>query len=408
MFPVRMLCLLLALACLGTVCLPAAATQVDCDTVYCFTAQDFSQGEDPLMGICITQLPQGTGALFLGTRLLQPGDILTAQQLSQVTFRPAVTQEAAEAAVCYLPIYQDRVEQAETLTLSIRGKTDHAPVAQDSSLETYRNIPNSGRLNVNDPEGQALTYTLTRAPRRGDVQIQEDGSFTYTPKKNKVGVDSFTYTAADPAGNLSREATVTVQIIKPTDARQYTDTLGLSCRFEAEWLRNTGLFVGESVNGQSCFQPDKPVSRGEFLAMLVKTLDIPTQQTALASLPEDTPQWLKPYLAAALRSGLTNRLTEDETTSFLDQPITGEEAAVMLQNILDLSVTGQTLETGLTVSPEDPQPTWAATCMTILADHGLELPANRTLTRADAAMILYRTSQLAVDAPGMSLLRLQQ
>ena len=65
-----------------------------------------------------------------------------------------------------------------------------------------------------------------------------DGSFIYTPKKNKVGVDSFTYTATDASGKVSREATVTIQILKPTDARQYTDTVGLDCRFEAEWLKN--------------------------------------------------------------------------------------------------------------------------------------------------------------------------
>ena len=206
------------------------------------------------------------------------------------------------------------------MTSAIRGKEDKAPVAENSTLETYKNLSNQGKLKVSDPEGKELTFSVLRQPRRGQVQLMADGSFVYTPKKNKVGVDSFTYTATDPAGNVSREATVTVQILKPSDSCLYTDTVGRDCRFAAQWLRNSGLFVGETVNGKSYFQPDKPVSRGEFLAMAVKLLDIPMEQAV--SVPEDTPQWLRPYLAAALRSGLTAGVPEGD----LAAPITGAEA----------------------------------------------------------------------------------
>ena len=191
-----------------------------------------------------------------------------------------------------------------------------------------------------------MTFTVVRQPKRGEVTVSEDGSFVYNPKKNKVGVDSFTYTAADPAGNVSREATVTIQIMKPTDAQQYTDTAGSACRFAAEWMRNTGLFVGEKVGGESCFQPEKPVSRGEFLAMAVKLLDIPMEDVSYTDIPADTPDWLKPYYAAALRSGMIAGLQEAESGSFgADQSVNGAEAAVMLQNVLGLSVSAQSTST---------------------------------------------------------------
>ncbi|MFR8332989.1 MAG: Ig-like domain-containing protein [Oscillospiraceae bacterium] len=45
----------------------------------------------------------------------------------------------------------------------------------------------------------------------------EDGAFTHTPKKNKVGKDSFSFTATDEAGAVSNEATVTIEILKPLD-----------------------------------------------------------------------------------------------------------------------------------------------------------------------------------------------
>ena len=409
MFRARFVCLLLAACCLLGLQGSVTAAEVDCDTIYCFTSQDFSQSEDPLIGICITELPQAhTGTVLLGSRILQEGDILTADQVAQMTFSPLNTETDVQAQITYLPIYENRVERSATMTLSIRGKKDEAPVAADSSIETYKNIPNEGVLKVSDPEGKTLTYTLVRGPKRGEVVLNEDGTFVYTPKKNKVGVDSFVFTAADPAGNVSREATVTIQILKPTSATQYTDTVGLNCRFEAEWLRNTGLFVGEKINDQECFFPEKTVSRGQFLAMMIKALDVPAQNENYENLSADAPNWLKPYLAAALRAGLTAGLPATETTKFFtDEAITGAEAAVMLQNALDLAITQEALATYSELEQQD-VPTWAAPALTVLSSNGVHMDANNALTREDAAQVLYQISQLAINAPGTAVFKMQQ
>lgn len=390
---IRLLSLVLALSCALTLAAPALAAEVDSEATYCFTAQDFAETEE-LTGICITALPQAqTGTVMLGSRVLRPGDILTAQQVEQMTFSPLKTQEDRVAEMEYLAIYENRVEPAAVMTLSIRGKEDKVPVARDSALETYKNLPGEGKLLATDPEEQALTYTLVRAPRRGDVELREDGSFTYTPKKNKVGVDSFTFTAADPAGNVSREATVTVQILKPTDARQYQDTVGKECRFAAEWMRNTGLFVAESVGGETCFYPEKTVSRGEFLTMLVNLLELPVEEAA-------APEWVQPYLDAAIRSGLVSGWQAESFA--MDEPITGAEAAVALQSALDLSAE----ELELTFGEELPD--WAATSLAVMAANGVELEAEAPMTRGQAAQTLYQISRMAATAPGMMVFNMQQ
>ena len=411
MFRVRSVCLALALILLLSLGSTALAAEVDSDATYCFTATDFSEDKS-LKGICITGLPEAdTGTVMLGSRVIRSGDILTADQLAKMTFCPLRTETDQDAVVTYLPIYNNRVEPNATMTISIRGKEDKAPVAEDLAVETYKNLPNQGQLKVSDPEGEALTFTLVRQPKRGQVEINDDGSFLYTPKKNKVGVDSFTYTAADPAGNVSREATVTIQIMKPIDSRQYTDTVGNPCRFSAEWMRNTGLFVGEKIGSEDCFYPDKAVSRGEFLTMLVEALEIPTKDTSTASLPGDTPDWLKPYLAAAQRSGLTADIPHSDTGSFCaDQAITGAEAAVMLQNALDLTVSQDALEPVEAAAQEEQAevPAWAATSLTAMADNGIALSASETLNRGQVAQILYQVSQLAENAPGMTVIRMQQ
>lgn len=408
---VRFVCLMLVLACLLTISGGALAAEVDCDTTYCFSPEDFSVSEEPLIGICITGLPNAqTGTVLLGSRVLQPGDILTADQLAQMTFAPLRTETDQDAVVTYLPIYRNRVEKSAAMTIAIRGKEDKAPVAQDSAIETYKNLPNEGALKVCDPEGQRLTYTLVRGPKRGEVELREDGTFVYTPKKNKVGVDSFSFTAADPAGNVSRAATVTVQILKPTDAKQYTDTVGESCRFAAEWMRNTGLFVGEKIGNKEYFHPNRQVSRGEFLAMVIQALDIPVQETGYTSISEDAPQWLKPYLAAAVRSGLIAGWPDAESGSFdTDIPITGAEAAVVLQNALDLTVSKQMLETMQTDSVEEQEiPAWAAASLTVMNENGVSLSASDELTRGQVAQVMYQISYLAQEAPGMVVIRMQK
>ena len=334
MFRNRMFALLTALCCAAGLAVPVSAAEVESGSVYCFTTADFSQ-EEGLAGICITELPE-KGTAMLGSRVLCVGDILTAQQVAQMTFAPTQTETDTTAEVGYLPVYGGHVAEPAVMTLSIRGKEEKAPVAEDIALETYKNLELKEKLKVSDPEGQAMTYTVTRQPKRGTVTVHEDGSFTYTPKKNKVGIDSFTFTAADPAGKVSREATVTITILKPTDATQYTDTMGCDCRFAAEWMKNTGIFVGESVASNACFSPDKAVTRGEFVTMLVKALEIPVEEEiTYTGYTDEVPLWLQPYLAAAVRSGLTADLTEQETFG-ADAAITVAEAAVMLQNGLDL------------------------------------------------------------------------
>ena len=330
---IRLFALLCAFCCAFGLCAGAAAVEVESGSTYCFGTGDFSSEE--ITGICITDLPDNLGALMLGNRVLREGDVLTSQQISQMTLCPLDAEMDRELEVGYLPIYPGRVAEGAVMTISIRGKENKPPVAEDSALETYKNLPNTGKLKASDPENQPLTFTVTRQPRRGTVTISEDGSFTYTPKKNKVGVDSFVYTAADPAGKVSREATVTITILKPSDATQYTDTAGKDCRFAAEWMKQTGIFTGETVGQTQCFSPERQVTRGEFVTMLVRALDIPVDEAVTQTgYTDDIPLWLQPYLAAAVRSGLTDGL-ENQQVFEPDRPITAAEADVMLKNALN-------------------------------------------------------------------------
>ena len=362
----KVLCLLLLLA------LPvsAAAAEMDSGSVYCFGSQEF--GED-LRGVCLREVP-ASGVLRLGDRVLLPGDVLTWEQLNAVTYTPDRTEEDAVETLAYLPVGDSGLGAETSLSLGIRGKENKAPIAEDSAMETYKNLANTGVLRAKDPEGETLTFTVTRQPRRGDVTIGENGEFTYTPKTNKVGVDSFAYTAADPQGKVSREATVTITILRPTEPTAYTDTFGTDCAFTAEWMRSTGIFAGETLAGNACFFPEKAVTKGEFLTMVVKTLSIPVEDQADAALSGNIPKWLRPYAVAALRAGLTAGTAWQEDFEESDA-VTTREAAALLCACLDLDAEPENLETAL-------------------EGQGLSLPDAENLTRQDAANVLYRLSGL--------------
>jgi hypothetical protein len=215
-----------------------------------------------------------------------------------------------------------------------------------------------------------------------------------------VGTDSFVYTATDPAGHVSRQATVTIQILKPGDKPTYADTAGSDCRFEAEWLKNTGIFTGETVSGRLCFRPEQLVSRGEFLAMLVQSLELPVDEDATyTGFTDDAPTWLKPYLAAALRSGLTANWPGGSVFGH-QKPVTGAEAALLLQNALALPV--HTLADTVDASDQ------AAVALAVMAENGVALHATENLTRGQVAQALYRVSKMSATAPGLQVLARQQ
>ncbi len=395
--PFRMLILSLCIAAMSAT---TQAAQVDSNGTYCFLGSDFSGESGEITGVCITGLPDAElGAVKLSDRLIRAGDILTIDQLRQMTFSPFPTETDTSAQVQYLPIFPDHVAPEAVMTISIHGKEDKAPIAEDSSIETYKNLPNGAPLKVSDPEQQTLTYTVIRQPKRGTVEIKEDGSFLYTPKHNKVGTDSFTYTATDPAGNVSREATITIKILKPTDSQQYTDTMGSDCRFAAEWMRNTGIFSGETVNGQACFRPEEPVSRGQFLSMLMEVLDLPVENNAAnTGFIDDAPTWLKPYLSAALRSGIIAGYPTADGVEFRpDQAITGSEASDMVQNALNFAIPTVFDSDGIAA-------TWAREAAAAVIHGDVHIAADdAVLTRANTAQLLYRLSNLKENNPGISM-----
>lgn len=268
-----------------------------------------------------------------------------------------------------------------------------APIAENLELSTYRNVPVSGRLSAMDPEGDELIFLISREPRRGTVELCENGDFTYTPFSDKKGKDSFTFTAVDSCGNISAEATVSLKIKPQTTDICYADMEYSNSAYDAVCLVENGIFIGEKIGGNYFFSPDAAVTRSEFLAMCMSMCGIEniSDITKTGFSDDDSiPDWSKPYVATALMAGIV-RGYKDETGSVVfsaNAPISYSEAVVILDNALNI--------TDIDASDDDYTgvcPTWAYQSAANLASCRIIAEVNAAgssavLTRADAAKML--------------------
>ena len=121
-----------------------------------------------------------------------------------------------------------------TVTLTVTGSggatstatatvtvTDPTPVANADSYTTAEDQPLvepaiSGVLANDDDVTAATTATVAAGPSHGTLDLNADGSFTYTPAANFFGTDTFTYTAAT-GSQASAAATVTIEVTGVND-----------------------------------------------------------------------------------------------------------------------------------------------------------------------------------------------
>ncbi|MCI0557940.1 MAG: Ig-like domain-containing protein [Nitrososphaera sp.] len=120
---------------------------------------------------------------------------------------------------------------------------DTTPVAEDDQYSTDEdtplNVPAPGVLgNDSDVDGDALAALLVSGPSSGELVLNTDGSFTYTPDDDISGVDSFTYKANDGITD-SNIATVSITVNPVNDPPVAGDD-----QFSAD--ENTPLVIAKS------------------------------------------------------------------------------------------------------------------------------------------------------------------
>ncbi len=142
-----------------------------------------------------------------------------------------------------------------------------APIAENLEIKTYRNTSVSGTMSAYDPEGDVVSFEISTKPVKGNISLEPNGSFIYTPYEGKKGRDYFGYKAVDSQGNYSQEATAVIRIEKQKKGVEYSDMENRAGEYAASVLSAKEIFTAEKIGDKYCFNPDKPVSRGEFVEM---------------------------------------------------------------------------------------------------------------------------------------------
>ena len=284
-----------------------------------------------------------------------------------------------------------------------------APMARDVAIRTYRDIPYEAQFLASDSEGDDMTFAVVEEPKKGTVTV--DGiNFTYTPNEGATGADRFTYTAADSAGNVSLPATVTVTIDKTKSGVTYADTEGSASAASAQWMAEEGIFTGAKLGDKYYFEPERAVSRSEFLAMVLETAGREVTAVTMTGFTDDAaiPTWAKAYAAAGVAEGIIQGKSGAEGAAFRgEEPITFSEAATVLNRVLDLG----DVDLDVWYADREAVPSWAAQAVgnmeaVSVLDVGSfgSLTMEEAVKRADAAEMLCAAQTLLEGEEPRSLL----
>lgn len=192
---------------------------------------------------------------------------------------------------------------------------------------------------------------------------------------------------------MSLPATVTVTIEKTRSGVTYADT-GEATATAAQDLAERGVFTGAKIGDKWYFEPDRTVSRGEFLAMVLETAGAEVTDVTMTGFQDDDaiPTWAKSYAAAGVAEGiLRGKPTEDGAVFSCEDPISFSEAATVLNRVLDLG----DVELEVWFADREAVPSWAAQAvgnmeaLNVLSVGSFGSDRLETaVTRADAARML--------------------
>ena len=279
-----------------------------------------------------------------------------------------------------------------------------APIAREIEIRTYRNIPYRAHFLSRTADGGEVTYQVERQPKRGTVTVNGD-TFTYTPEKNRTGKDSFTYVATDGAGRVSRPAVVTVTVEKTKSGVSYSDMEDSDAAAAAQRLAEEGVFTGAKIGDRYFFEPDRTVSRSEFLSLTLETAGRPVTDVTMTGFCDDEaiPTWAKSYAAAGLSDGVVKGTATADGVAFRGgDAITFNEAAAILDRVLSVNDVDLTVWYG----DREAVPSWAAQSVgnmesvNVLAAGSFGSAAlNNSVTRADMAQMLASASVLLEGEP---------
>lgn len=374
-----------------------------------FTAEDICRAMNlsELNYVTIRSLPNpGEGTLFVGSVGAAEGQVISAGSLSLLSFAASDDTKPTEAT---MSVSVNGSDYAVTCRLYLLERLNYTPTVAlapviSLRIETYKDLTTAGTMSAYDPEGDEITYEITRYASHGRISLTDchTGAYVYTPDPGYVGQDSFDYVVRDRYGNYSTSATVSILVSARPASVTYADIDGEGNAAAILAVSEWGLMNGTRVGSETYFKPSASVSRLEFLVTAMEAAGITAETVATAAAPEladmeSIPEAMRTYVSYAMQKGYIGGKSVDGKLYFRpDEQIARAEAAVVLSNIIGYAVE----DTVTAFADEQSMPVWSEQAFTSLRALGvLQCPdgnahAEKIMTRGDTAEWLYRTVKL--------------
>lgn len=346
-----------------------------------------------LSTVRLTQLPSAAqGTLCLGKNALSAGALLSAEELSNLTFEPA--SKAIQNASFSFEVNECGVQylcRLYTLERANASPSVGAVPTLSTKLSTHKNIPLTGRFYADDPEGDEMTFEIAVPPRYGSIRVFGD-SYTYLPFPNYSGADSFSYVARDRYGNYSAACKVSFSVELGGEGIAFVDLADPATQNAVLTLSDAGLLGGTRVGNKTYFYPERAMTRAEFLVLAMSASgidDLPDCADTGFFDDAEIPNAMKPYVAAAYRLGYIGGHLKGGEVCFLPEgQMTKGEAALLLQKILLLDEPQSVFAVSGRVGNETVRAVSSLIEIGLIDIDGVAYPAGEVLTRGEAAKLL--------------------
>lgn len=356
--------------------------------------------------ITVTKIPEKSeGALMLGGKRIEDGTTIKRRNLASLVFIPA--EKSVSEARFYFTVENALDGREIEFLIRYTDKINKEPELSENAstfnvLSTQREIGVYSKMSANDPEGDGVEFIVVSYPRLGTLEVldKENGEYLYTPPYSFVGNDSFSYVCRDEWGNFSKVATVDIKVEERMSEVVYLDMLSRPEYGSAVAMTALGIMSGEGAFEGVYFNPDKEVSRAEFVAMALKIAGISPDTSLKKSYFDDNadiPKALCAYVATAQKMGIIQgAFTGGRLLFSPNSPITKYEAASVLAAIADLNYEG---EAPMFCDVHDipvfaRESVYSLYALGILESENGAINPRETVTRAKCAEYLYKLYKL--------------
>ncbi|MCI8388795.1 MAG: hypothetical protein HFE63_10050 [Clostridiales bacterium] len=365
-----------------------------------FTDSDFADalGIEKVSKITVTGLPDSTvGKLMLGNQAVTEGQVIARKNLSSLRFVPTSSTEL-EASFSFCAGSSPLSAEYDCTVFAL-STINSAPVFYQPEAATvgiYSGVSYLGTLKAVDPENDSLRYEIMSMPAGGSVKLtdKELGYYVYSPRADFEGNDSFTVRAVDKYGNKSNTVKVSLKVDKADISEVFADMDGHWANSAVITCVRNGII---STSESDKFYPDEPMSRAEFLSLIMNAAGYSGFSIANTGFADDDiiPVEYKGCIAAAEALGVVNGIETDAGLVFCpNNQITRAEASVMLTRLTGIGLSNnESLAVFADNESPDSIPTWAKSSMRalnaegILRGNGSSLAPYDVITRAAAAQL---------------------